>query len=266
MFRCPDCGYLSSNLEPDIKLLRGEKPIDEASRSVALEELRKANFDRMLDALGKIHDPAGKRLLDVGCAHGWFLDAAAKRGYQVFGLEPDVEMAALASARHRVITGFFPQDIPPGEIIDVITFNDVLEHLPDVSEAASACGRLLAPGGLVGLTLPISTGIFYRTAQLLDSFGISGPFERLWQKEFPSPHMSYFTADQLGQLMEKYGLKTIHRSTLPSIQIQGLWERLRYDRTAPVAQSVLIWLGVALASPLLKALPPDIVFLVFQKQ
>jgi len=42
------------------------------------------------------------------------------------------------------------------------------------------------------LNLPTSGGSLYRVAKLLCRFGAKGFFERLWQRNLPSPHLHYF--------------------------------------------------------------------------
>ena len=129
-FECTRCGYLASDLEPAI----GDPDcatMDEGLRGEALQGLRRQNFERILDVLEPMRTPGNARLLDVGCAHGWFLEAARARGYDALGLEPDAAIAALARGKGLgVIDGYFPDALPAGERYDVITFNDVYEHLP----------------------------------------------------------------------------------------------------------------------------------------
>jgi 2-polyprenyl-3-methyl-5-hydroxy-6-metoxy-1,4-benzoquinol methylase len=266
LYRCPGCGFLQSTLSPEIRDAAARAVVDEPLRARALNGLRLANFKLVTDRLSAAVDGHGRQLLDVGCAHGWFLDAAAARGFDVVGLEPDPAIAALAaSGGRRVWEGFFPDDVPPDASFDVITFNDVFEHLPDIDAAIAACHRLLRPGGILVLNVPSSAGIFYRAAAALDRVGISGPFERMWQTRFSSPHLSYFAPDQLKRFVEQSGFTEIDRSSLPSIRLAGLWARLGYDRTASRLIKPFIWLGVAAIRPLVGLLPADITVQMFRR-
>jgi hypothetical protein len=65
--------------------------------------------------------------------------------------------------------------------------------------------------------------------------------------------------------MERHGLVEIDRSTLPSITIDGLWARLRYDRSAAPAVAAAVWLGVAAAAPMLRHVPGDISLQIFRR-
>ncbi len=263
-FACAACGFLASNLLPAIDSDTTRDAIDEARRRAALDSLRHAGFERVLDTLQDLPSPPGRRLLDVGCAHGWFLQAAARRGYLTLGLEPDPVIAQQARADgHSVAAGFFPQDLPAGAVFDVISFHDVFEHLPAPRAAAAACFERLAPGGWLVLVLPSSHGILFRTARLLSAAGLHGPLDRLWQRGFPSPHLSYFHPAALRAFLAGHGFKPVHDGTLPSFTRAGLWQRLRYDRNAPLWVSAAQWLVLGALSPLQAMLPADISFQVF---
>jgi SAM-dependent methyltransferase len=264
-FLCPICGFRASILNPHIGDRQLASVIDEERRENALASLRKKNFERILDRLDSMTHPAGRSLLEVGCAHGWFLDAAARRSYDVHGIEPDAPIAAVASRKgHDVRTGFFPDALAPGTLYDIIVFNDVFEHLPDPRAALAACRQRLRPGGLLVLNLPNSGGAFFCVAMLLDRLGIAGPHNRMWQKGFPSPHLSYFRPDVLTRLARREGYAEVYRGTLDSIDRHGLWQRLRLDRRSSLPGAMLTWLGVIIASPVLSWLPSDIALQIYE--
>lgn len=264
LFRCSNCGMRLSTLRPRA----GEDTtptIDESHRAEALEPLRRANFARVVAMLQR-HTRPGGRVLDVGCAHGWFLDEAKRAGFDVEGIEPDERIATLARARsHRVTSGFFPGDLDQTVRYDAIVFNDAFEHFPDVRATLTAVVERLAPTGLLVLNLPSSTGVFYRLAEILDRIGRGAALDRMWQLQFPSPHITYARPEHLVRLAERAGLTPVFVDSLPSVKLRGLWSRLRYDRTSSVASSVLTWLGVAATAPVIHLLPADIALLGFKR-
>jgi 2-polyprenyl-3-methyl-5-hydroxy-6-metoxy-1,4-benzoquinol methylase len=264
-FECDGCGFLASSLEPAIGNDAAHETIDEPRRREALAILRSRNFERVLDRLALLTGGEPRTVLDVGCAHGWFLEAAARRGHTATGLEPDPSIADQARSRGlSVISGFFPEGLPGGAHFDVITFNDVLEHLPDPRAAVDACRERLTPGGLLAVTLPSSRGVLFRAARALGALGAHGPMDRLWQRGFPSPHVTYFHPAGLAALMGTRGFREIHRGSLPSFTRKGLWSRLRYDRRSCPAVSAALYVPLLLLAPLLGIFPPDISFQVFQ--
>lgn len=253
--RCPGCGFLASSLEAG------------AGTGIAgLEALRRANFEVLLDRLARHRAIAGARVLEVGSAWGWFLEAARRRGALVHGIEPEAANAALARANgFEVETGLFPQDLRHRGPYDIIAFNDVLEHIPDPAAALRAVEQLLAPGGLAVVNLPSSDGTIYRIARGLDRLGVHGPYERLWQKGFPSPHVSYFNPANLQTLAERHcGLRRIDGFHLQSVMRQGLYARVR-SSNGPAMSLILTGALHALAG-ILRHLPADIHVAVLERQ
>ena len=97
--------------------------------------------------------PAPGRLLDVGCATGFFLDEARHQGWHATGCEVSAWAAAYAATRLSldVAVGPFPNPTLTGRRFDVVTFFNVFEQLPDPRESERALRDLVAPGGLVVL-------------------------------------------------------------------------------------------------------------------
>jgi SAM-dependent methyltransferase len=95
------------------------------------------------------HIPGG-RLLDVGCADGSLIRAAAGRVRDAVGIDPD------APAGSGLVRGRFPRDLPDRGPYDVIALLAVFEHVPDDERPAfvAACRELLRPGGRVVVTVP----------------------------------------------------------------------------------------------------------------
>ena len=93
--------------------------------------------------------PRPGKLLDVGCSHGWFLDVMS--GWECHGIEIVIADAEAARERHgeRIVTGSF-EDYPLREgYFDVITMQDVFDHLRDPIQALEKCRRMLRCGGLI---------------------------------------------------------------------------------------------------------------------
>lgn len=101
--------------------------------------------------------PQPKRLVDIGCGEGMF-GAAVKARFpacEVWGVEPTEAAAAAATRYDRVINA--PLDGAtdlPERYFDVVTMNDVLEHIPWPEPALAAARRILRPEGRLVLSLP----------------------------------------------------------------------------------------------------------------
>ncbi|EPL9726674.1 class I SAM-dependent methyltransferase, partial [Pseudomonas aeruginosa] len=261
---CPACGYESAALEPVINSDPAHERIDEQAREDGLRALRVANFTTLLERI-KAKKPGG-RLLEVGCAHGWFLELAQK-SFEVVGIEPD--QAVCKAVSHKglpVRQGYFPQALEPQERFDVIVFNDVIEHIPDISQVVEQCHRHLNDGGLLVLNLPSSDGVFYRLSKVLARFSLRNPFERLWQKGLPSPHLHYFNRRNLEQLISQHGFATQADGKLPTLSRDGLHARISYTGDLGRFSRTFIYACIALALPILNRLPGDIFYSISQKR
>jgi SAM-dependent methyltransferase len=265
LFRCAGCGLLQSTLEPSMGEAASIARVDVPTRDRSLQGLRERNFARILDLLAPLAPTAAPRLLEVGCAHGWFLKAAAERGFQVRGIEADPDMAPCTQADLGITHGFFPDVLQPGETFDVIIFNDVLEHIPDVRQALAHCARVLEPGGLLVVNAPDRRGVLYRIATLLARFGRTGPLDRLWQVGFPSPHLYYFAPADLVRLTAPLGFTELRRSRLESVSLRDLWPRIRYDTALSWGEAAGMWALLAPLTAVMSVLPSDISLQIFRR-
>ncbi|GAA2726058.1 class I SAM-dependent methyltransferase [Cellulomonas aerilata] len=264
LFRCPRCRTHASTL--DVRINTEASVIDEDSRATGLAGLRRQNNATVVRRVLDWGVPPGATLLDVGSAHGWFLERATAEGLHAVGVEPDVGVAQRAiDAGSSVRVGFFPDALAPDERFAVITFNDVLEHLPDPRAALAQSVERLAPGGLLVVNIPDRRGLVYRVADVLRRVGVTSVFERLWQVGLPSPHLWYFDGPGLVRLGRDLGLEPVEVSHLPSMSRQGLWARAHFDRRpspVTVASVAVGWL----AAPLLNSRAlSDIMLVAFRR-
>jgi SAM-dependent methyltransferase len=261
--RCRACATLASSFAPAIPETRTDTGIDEAAREEGLAPVRAINNERLLAELARLG--ISGRLLDVGCGPGFFLGAARDAGFEVVGVEPDANTVETGRRIGEVRHGYFPDASPAGERFDAIVMNDVLEHMPTPGQVVAACRERLGPGGVLVLNCPSRHGLFYRAADLLDRVGVSGPYERLWQRDLPSPHLWYFTPEALQQLGRRHGFSAAGSVRLATISVRGLWERISYVG----AQSPLMNLasyGFALATAPAAALAPSDSVAVFLRR
>lgn len=96
------------------------------------------------------------RLLDVGCAAGYLLQAAKEGGWDVAGIEPS--RWAVEQARSAFRIPVYPGPLEamgwPAESFDAIVLSDVIEHLHDPRRTLQEVHRLLQPSGVLYLSTP----------------------------------------------------------------------------------------------------------------
>ena len=112
-------------------------------------------FERRLRFVRKYVPEHGK-ILDVGCAAGYFLRVMREHGYDGYGVEVSAAIASEAQ-RHlgedRVHVGML-HEVPDDEryrrgSFDLVTMWDVVEHVPDPQELLRQARAMLKPGGML---------------------------------------------------------------------------------------------------------------------
>jgi 2-polyprenyl-3-methyl-5-hydroxy-6-metoxy-1,4-benzoquinol methylase len=183
-----------------------EKPtfIAHAGEDQAWFEL--AQNDR-LALFEKLLPSSRRRLLDIGCGPGFFLQTAIARGWEAHGLEPSRQAAAHARSLGATVTeAFFNWETATtlGRY-DVVNLTNVLEHVPDAAQVLSRTVHLLEAGGVLCVGVPNDFSILQHAARTVADTG------DWWLA--PPHHLNYFDFDSLEGAIEKLGLKLVERTT-----------------------------------------------------
>lgn len=134
---------------------------------------------------------ASGRLLEIGCAYGFFLEEA-RAHFDVTGIEIAADVAAQARARGLDVRQGLADaaTLAPLGTFDVIVLLDVIEHLPDPAAVMQLIAAHLKPGGIVVLT----TGDF--ASLLARALGAR------WRLMTPPQHLWFFTPESMRRLGE----------------------------------------------------------------
>ena len=170
--RCQQCGLLARHPLPSeeelLKFYR-EDYCDQYLQEQAGSGRRNL-YIHALDCIERLQPPPGT-LVDVGCGMGALLSLSEKRGWRAIGYDPS--HAAIASARARGLEAHqavWPPSMLPDEVVDVVTFVNVLDHLSDPFAALGEARRVLKPGGVLYIRVP-NGPMHARLSRLFSVFG-----------------------------------------------------------------------------------------------
>jgi len=157
-------------------------------------------------------------LLDVGCALGDSLVEAKKLGWKdPGGLETSEYAYKYAKKKGlKVKKGTLDNSFEKNSF-DVVTYQDVIEHVTDPVGELKKVYRILKPGGIVFLVTPDVGGFWSR---------LLGP---LWYHYKPVEHVVYFSQKTMKQALKKAGFRNIKTSkTYHVLSLEYILNRLRY--------------------------------------
>jgi len=179
-------------------------------------------LDDLSHSFKEAFDLSGKTLLEVGCGDGAFLDALARGGLEVSGIEPSTPFRNAAIGRgHRVQDLHMgPTQLPDGAPFEALVTRQVLEHVFDIDGFLRGINNCLVPGGALLVEVPNLT-------QAMDQ-------SRFY--DFFPDHVNYFDAITLASALRAYGFEII--SVKPTMAAEFVTAHARKASAAPDQPSV----------------------------
>jgi spore coat polysaccharide biosynthesis predicted glycosyltransferase SpsG/SAM-dependent methyltransferase len=202
LFLCRKCGdlflYDISEGKPDyednyfLKEYRAQygKTYIEDRKNIARNGMRR------LECIERLHAKRGM-LLDVGCALGFFVECAVKRGWNAHGLE----VSRYASTWGKktlgvdIIHGSFLDAEIASDLYDVVTFFYVVEHCKNAEKVFEKAHRILKKGGIIVIALPNRAGISYRVNK------------KQYIENHPKDHYFDITPRTLTKVLKRFGFQ-----------------------------------------------------------
>lgn len=178
------------------------------------------NRKTFIERLKIIRKKLGKkgRLLDVGCALGDCLEEAKKMGWKgAEGVELSKFACQFAKKRGLKVTQGMLASLNKSDQFDVITSQDMIEHVTNPLTELELIYKFLKPGGLVFIVTPDIGGWW---SKLLG---------KRWYHFKPGEHVVYFSRDTIKKALEKNGFQDIEtKSTFHFMSLEYIFNRLRY--------------------------------------
>lgn len=148
-----------------------------------------------------------RRVLDIGCGLGHFLNRGRARGWRARGIEPSRQSSAHArSLGLDVLNTTFDEFEVKGELMDALHFSEVLEHIADPVRFLEKAGSLLADGGIICVVVPND----YSPVQKILRDRLK--FPPYWVS--PGQHINYFSFDSLEALLGRTGFQVIEKTAM----------------------------------------------------
>lgn len=151
-----------------------------------------------LEACKKILCVPKLKILDIGCASGHFIELANKQGHETYGIELTKKAVDYCKSKGLNVIDKELCDGLFNTKFDLITYWDVIEHLPNPSELMEITKNMLNDGGLVLCLVPNA-----------DSLAAKIMHEKT-NMFTPNVHINIFTKKTLESFMSNNGFKSIY--------------------------------------------------------
>ncbi len=124
------------------------------------------NYDYILETANKLGKGDKPRILDFGCGRGQTVERGVKLGMDVWGADTFTadyanwreELPATISAKvQKIENGIIDY---PDDHFDVVTSNQVFEHIDELAPVLTEINRVLKPGGVLLALFPIKSTWF----------------------------------------------------------------------------------------------------------
>lgn len=200
--KCLSCGHIYAPLDLNLDeakkvysedFFMGDAYFDYVAESISLQR----NFELRNKELKPFMKPNSKSLLDVGCAHGFYVQEASNLVEDAVGI--DIASSAVEYGKRELNLNLKSGDLLDYDFgkkqFDVVTMWDTIEHLNRPSAYIRKIRKLTKPSGVFAFT----TG------------NIASPLARLrrsnWRMIHVPAHLHYFTPATARKLLEDNGFK-----------------------------------------------------------
>lgn len=172
--------------------------IQDEQENESTKQMKIATF-RLRLRLIKQFISSGK-ILDVGCATGYFLEAAKEENFQPYGVEFSEYSSALAKKKfgeQNIFCGTLEESNFAPQLFDAITMFDLIEHVRIPEQTLTKAAEMLKENGIIAIMTPDTKTL---------SNGLMG---RRWTHYKPE-HFFYFSNSSIHYLAQRCGLKVVH--------------------------------------------------------
>lgn len=231
--QCAHCRIARMAVVPTATSLRHQYEIEYPLRHPPdrLARARAEVFALILDRIEGLRKPG--QLLDVGCGGGHLLKVADQRGWRCLGTDLSYRACTVVhqACGVEVVQADSAQVPLRDACVDVVTFVNVLDHVPDPLGALGEAHRVLTSGGFLAIRIP--NAAFHRPWVWLMALCGALAQRRGWDR-YPILHLYVFTARGLRRLVERAGFRVVEVRNSP-FAAEWMWSSGAGLRSAALA-------------------------------
>jgi len=206
ILKCSSCGHVFANTQlsdSDLAALYKKNYFfgREYSNYLNDKTVLQKNFTLRWKVLKRFLDSQRhKRLLEIGCAYGFFLEQSKPFFSHSLGI--DITEDGINHAKNslglNVMMGHFPDCDLKNETYDVVCMWDTIEHLREPHRYIQKIAEHTEDGALLALT----TG---------DILSVPARIRKQnWRLIHPPTHLHYFSIETIGKLLKKYNFDVFY--------------------------------------------------------
>ncbi|WP_298492607.1 class I SAM-dependent methyltransferase [uncultured Algibacter sp.] len=166
-----------------------------------------------------------KKLLDIGCGTGDFLEIAQQNKWHVSGIEPDKKARAIANYKTNNSVFQVEQLLQyESNSFDVITLWHVLEHLPNLEQQIQIFKKLLKTNGTLIIAVPN-----YKSYD-------AKYYNQFWAAYDVPRHLWHFNKTSISKLVSKQSFKVekVKPMWFDSFYVSMLSEKYKTGKMNPI--------------------------------
>lgn len=200
--RCEECSFLFTNPRPDENSIdryyQSEQYISHTSKAKNIINVvyKLARNFTITQKVKLIKFYAGSKIiLDFGCGSGEFLQSCKKKGWKIYGYEPNESARKHAEklTNEKILNNIHDlQQIKP---VDIITLWHVLEHIHKLNETITILKNKLTKTGKIVIAVPNHESYDAKI------------YREYWAAYDVPRHLYHFSQKTMKLLLKNHGLK-----------------------------------------------------------
>jgi len=194
--------------------------MDEAAHRGLPSYVWRAGQERRFQMVRQWTDLPGRRVLDVGCGVGMYMEAFLRETPHVFGVEVEHGRAIEARTHAKDVIEGLGEQLPFADgSFDVVFSHEVLEHVADDRASLREMARVARPQARIVIFVPNrlypfeTHGVFWRGRYRFGNVPLINWLPDKLRDRL-APHVRAYTSRDLRRLLKGLPLRVIHHTQI----------------------------------------------------